>query len=443
MGSNASAQRSPGQAVVSVSVAAADRLHAIAHRAVLAARDVNDSWDTPLETALAAVDLARHTHAHLNDAEHALSRIRRWWLEGEPRRTSGDAAALALAARASAELQQQDTSLLSAAVQSVDDLARRDPSVSPELHLALSAWALDPLVTDRDSAPWPAMRARLEHATEIGANEPLRRYTTAIAQRPFNSAWLVQELVSQIGAAAGPSDACILIWLITVACEKISLFLPRNDSALQVLLRRRSELAERLAGEIDDQTFREPEASEFDPDETDITQNGQVYLSSFEAVLLDFGLASREPSHPWITYEEAERLFGQQAAQARADLDIARDKLLSLAAILMASLGLAASVALWFALRSADIGRSVANPAAVALASIFLMVAIRLVTNATNRGLFEPFGIFFGTLTLLAVAVAVNQSLRKPYISDVGGLAAGALIAAGAAVLWGLLKRRE
>ena len=41
---------------------------------------------------------------NLNDAEHALSRIRRWWLEGEPRRTSGDVAALALAARASAEL---------------------------------------------------------------------------------------------------------------------------------------------------------------------------------------------------------------------------------------------------------------------------------------------------------------------------------------------------
>ena len=427
--------------MVSVTVAAADRVHAIAHRAVLAARDVDDWWDTPLETALATVNFVRHTQAHLADAERALSRIRRWWQEGEPRRTSGDATALALAARASAELQRQETTLLSAAAESVDDVARRDPSIVPELHLALSAWALDPLIPDRDSAPWPAIRARLEHASEVRANEPLRCYAAAVARRPSSSAWLVQELVSQVGAAAGPSDACILIWLITVACEKLLLSLSKSDSALQVLFRRRSELTERLAGEIDDQTFREPRAYELDPDEMDIACSRQVYLSSFEAVLLDFGLASREPSHPWVTYEEAERLFGQRAAEERANLEATRGKLLWLAGVLMAALGVIASVALWFALRSAHVDRPAANPAAVALGSMFLVIALRFGVNSAKSALFEALGIFFGTLALVAAAVAINQSLEKPFISDVGGLAAGALIAAGAAVLWALLKR--
>jgi len=441
--SNTSAHRTPGQAVVSVTVATSNRLHAIAHRAVLAARNVDDWWDTPLETALAITDLARHTHAHLGDADRALSRIRRWWNEGEPRRTSSDVTALALAARASAELQQREAGLLSAAVQGVDDLARRGPSIAPELHIALCAWALDPLVPDRDAAPWPAIRARLEHATEIRANEPLRCYANAIAQRSFNSAWLAEELVSQIGAAAGPSDSCILVWLITVSCEKMSLFLSKEDSALQVLFRRRSELTERLAGEIDDQTFREPEAPEFDPDDIDVARGSQIYLSSFEAVLLDFALASREPSHPWVTYEEAESLFGQQAERARAELDATRRRLLQLVTVLIAALSLAASVALWFALRSNHIDKSVANPAAVALASAGFMVATRSGVSVTNPTLFDALGIFFGTLMLLAAAVAVNQALRKPYISDVGGLVAGALIASGAVLLWALLKRRK
>jgi len=223
----------------------------------------------------------------------------------------------------------------------------------------------------------------------------------------------------------------------------MSLFLSKEDSALQVLFRRRSELTERLAGEIDDQTFREPDEPEFDLDDIDAARSSQIYLSSFEAVLLDFALASREPSHPWVTYEEAESLFGQQAERAWAELDATRRRLLRLAAVLIAAVSLAASVALWFALRSNHIDRSVANPAAVALASAGFMVATRSGVSAANPTLFDALGIFFGTLMLLAAAVAINQTLRKPYISDVGGLVAGALIASGAVLLWALLKRRK
>jgi len=414
----------------------------IAHRAVLAARDVDDGWDTPLEAAFATVDLARHTHAHWIDAERALDRIVRWWREGEPRRTSADVTALALAARASAELQQQDPGLVRAAAEGVEDMIRRDPSVVPELHLALSAWALDPLVPDRDTAPWPTFRARLEHTAQIGVDEPLRRYTTAIARQPFDSAWLVQELVSQIGSAAGPSDACVLIWLITVACEKISLFLPKEDSALKVLVRRRSELSERLVGEIDERTFQNPEISEFEEDDPEIASPIQTYLSSFEAVLLDFSFASRETGQPWLTYEEAAKLFDERTVKAYTDSAAMRRRFLRTIAILTGSLGVVVGVALWQALRAAGIGQPVANPAAIALTSLLLMVAVRVVAQrGADAPAAESGGIFFASLALLSAVVAIDQALRKPFISDVGGLAAGILIAAAAAVVWGLFKR--
>ncbi len=442
MGSNASAQRSPRPAMVSVSVAATERLHVIAHRAVLAARDFDDWWDTPLEAAFATVDLARHTHAHWIDAERALVRVLRWWREDGPRRTSADVTALALAARASAELQQQDPGLVVAAAQAVEDLARRDLSITPALHLAVCAWALDPLVPDRDTTPWPALRARLEHPSQVGADEPLRRYATAIARRLFDSAWLVQELVSQIGGAAGPSDACVLIWLITVACEKISLFLPPEDSALQVLIRRRTELSQRLAGEIDERTFRDPEPSTFEEDDLEIAPPIQIYLTSFEAVLLDFALATRDAGQPWLTYEEAANLFDERAVEARTELAAARHRLLGIVAMLFCSLGVVAGIALWQTLRSSGIERSVANPAAIALVCLFLTMAVGVAARGDiGAQLAEPLGIFFVSLALLASAVAINQTSRRPYISDVGGLVAVILIATIAAVLWALVKR--
>lgn len=438
MGSGTPEERTPGEAVVSISVAQADRVHAIAHRAMLAARGVDDWWDTPLETALAAIDLARHTHAHLSEAERALDGLVRWWKEGGPRRTSSDATALALAARASAELQRQESGLLLAAAQAVDDLANRDAVVVPMLHLALCAWALDPLVTDRHASPWPALRARLNHATEMRANIPLRQYSYAIAQRSFNPSWLTQELVSQMGAGAGSSDACILIWLTTVACEKISLFLSKEDSGLQVLFRYRSELTERLAGEIDDRTFREPDLPEFD---AEVTRQDQTYLSSFEAGLLDFGLASGEPSRPWLTYEEAINLFDERGVQTRTELNSMQRRLRLRLAILTGLLGLVSSLALWLLLRRVDVGNSVADPAAVSLVALLVMIAVRFAPATRNNILFESLGVFFTSLALLSAVVAVNQSLRKPYISDVGGLVAGTLIAAAAAVLWGFVRR--
>ena len=427
--------------MVSVSIAQAERVHLIAHRAVLAARGVDDWWDSPLETALAAVDLARHAHAYSSDTERAFDGILRWWKEGSPRRTSGDVAALALLARASVELQRQESGLLSAAIEAITDLASRSATVSPMLHLTMCAWALDPLVPDRAAAPWPALRARFGSAVEIGVNIPLKQYAHAISQLSFNPSLLVQDLVSQIGAAAGPSDSCILIWLTTIACEKVSAHMTKEDSGLQVLFRRRSELSERLAGEIDDRTFREPDPSEFDPDQAEIGQPEQVYLSTFEAVLLDCGLASREPIEPWLTYEEADRLFGDQATQARSERDSVQRRLSHTLAAVMGLFALMSAVAFWLVLSRFHVNNPVAIPAAVALASTLSMPAVRFATISRTNDLLESLGVFLASLAILMTVVAINGTRHKPFISDVNGLIYGTLIAVAAAVIWAFFRR--
>ena len=441
MGSNAAPQGAPGQAVVPVSPAPADRIHAVTHRAVLAARDMDDYWDSPIETALAAADLARHTHVHMVDAERALTRVRRWWLEGHARRTSDDVAALALAARAAAELQRYDPSLLEAAVAGVVDLVSRDPSVVPDLHLALSAWALDPLVTSREAEPWPAVLAQVERRKGVGVNESLRLYTVALSRRKFSAPHLVQELVTYITPSAGSIDSCILIWLITVAGEKLCMYLPKEDSALQVLFRRRADLVEKLGGEVDDQTFHPPETLDLSFGEADVVGRDSLYLSSFEAMLLDFSLASKEQSQPWVTFEEAESLFSERAVKAQLDLESAQVRFRTIAASLVLSLGVAVGAAFWFILHYIHIFSSVASPASVSLTSLFATIAIRIAFNTAHAFLFESLGVFFGTLTLLAAAVAVDQALSKPYISDVGGLSVGAVVATGAVVFWAIVQR--
>jgi hypothetical protein len=425
-----------------MSVAAAERLHVIAHRVMLESRDFDDWWDSPLETAFATVDLARHTHAHWVDAKRALGRVLRWWRDDQARRTSADVAALALAARAAAELQQQDPKLVEAAIDAVDDLAQRDPSIVPKLHLALCAWALDPLVTDREAAPWPALRARSEQAAQIGVDQAIKQYIVALTHQPFDAAWLVQELISGIGATAGPSDTCILIWLITAACEKIPLFLPRDDNAFQILIRRRSEFSDRLAGEIDEITFRGPENIEFDEDDLEIAPPPQTYLSSFEALLLDFAFASREEAEPWLTYREASKLFGEDAAAARIELGNMEHRFLRIVGTLIGFIGITASVILWLTMRNAGLNMATANPAAVALTALMFSIATGVTFRGHKQGPFgEPLGIFFASLALLATAVAINQTLRSPFISDVGGLTVGTLVAALAAVLWAIIKR--
>jgi hypothetical protein len=407
---------------------------------MLAARRSDDWWSTPLESALATVSLTRHASVYRPDAQKSLDRIRRWWREGRSRRTSSDAAALALAARAVDNLRLDDPNIMSAAVRAVEDSARRNRTVTPELHLALAAWALDPVVGDRDAAPWPAIRERSREGAQSATNTLLASYVDGVAQRSFDWAELIEEVGRKIASTTVGSDACVLAWLLAIMCEKASSLFPEKNSGVQLLFRRRSELVERLAGEIDDGSFRGPELYELEEDpesESEIRPS----LSSFEAALLDFSLASQQEIQPWLTFEEADRFFRDRNAEERVKATDARLRLLRSIRLLISALGLVAGIALWEILRRLKIEPSVANYSAAAV----LALALSIMTGVSGwkqeeSPLAEPFGILFISVCLVAAAAAVNQSLKKPYVSDTGGLVAGSLIAVGPVMLWAVIR---
>jgi hypothetical protein len=151
----------------------------------------------------------RHPAAHREQAERALDALERWRRTGSPRPISADAVALALAVRTAHALARRDAELTAAATTAVSLMADRTPEVVPELHVALACWALDDVVTDRDQAPWPALRARLEAGNTYGLDQALRSYGVAIAARQFGAARLVQNLITQIPTSPGPTDAAV------------------------------------------------------------------------------------------------------------------------------------------------------------------------------------------------------------------------------------------
>jgi hypothetical protein len=424
---------------MSMSVAAAERLHVLAHRAARAARDENEWWGTPLDTALAAVTLARHSRAHRDVAEAALERMLRWWQDEHPRRISADVTALALTSRAAHELQRGDPALTRAAVIAVEDLASRDRAIVPELHLVIAAWALATIVPDRADAPWPALRSRFDRPQVAGVDEPLRRFGLGLAQQPFDANRLVQELLIDIGSAPALGDAVILLWLVSAAADELARFLPTSDNALQVLLRRRAELVERLAGEIDEGTFIEQEIEEFDPS-NEFAPVEVTYLSPFEALLLDLALASRDDATPWLTYDEAHRLFGEQAETAKEELEQARRGHASVAARLVVVIAALGAVTSWFVMRDLDIAADVSYPAAAALASLLCAVAVALAARERTPGLVAAAaGSFFVACAIIAGFIAVNNAPKKPLIAGVSGVAADILFAAGGILIWAIL----
>jgi hypothetical protein len=159
-------------------------------------------------------------------------------------------------------------------------------------------------------------------------------------------------------------------------------------------------------------------------------------------MLIDFALASHDELRPWLTFDEAAKLFGDVAETARQDLASSQARMQNTIGTLTVVLGISLSVVLWLALRLADIAKSVDTPAAIALA----FTAMTFAVGATTKGRVastasEAFGVFFATLALLATAVAVNNTVSKPLISDLGGLVAGALVASAATVIWVLARK--
>jgi hypothetical protein len=419
-----------------LTVAEAERLHVVAHQAANSVRSIEDWWDNSLTTGLAAVTRARHSSAYRDEAEGAVSRLLRWWQDERPRRISRDVAALALAARASADLQKREARLIVDAAEAVDDLARRDPSTVPMLHLALCAWALDGLVPDRDEKPWPELLKRLEERRFGGVEEPLREYAAALAARQFDANALVQGLLGSIGSSPSRSDSCVLVWIISAAAERLTRSLGADDNALRVLLQRRATIVERLAGDVDDQTFRVPDPEEFgEPIADDLPVIN--YLSPFEALLLDFALASAEEADAWLRFSEAEALFDQKAAAAEAALGSATDRHQRVGAGLVTLLGLSSGLAVWFGLLDLDWKHAVSASLAVAVALLGFGVAALLGrAGGLPERLMEAIGVFSLTMAALALLNAYNQHRTHPFLSDVTGIVVGVVVGGIALIAW-------
>ena len=413
-------------------------LHILAHRAGAQRRDESDWWGSPLETALAAVAAARHPPSYREAAERALERLLLWWDAGQPSRLSGDAAAVALAAHAAKSLGRTHAVLASDSAARVADVASRDAAIAPELHVALSVWALDALVDDREAAPWPAVRTRAARGPAYGVDAGLRAYSAAVAAHAFDAGGLVRTLLGSLPTSPSTTDAAQVAWLLTAAVERCTRALPADEPGLLALVDQRAALVERLSVELGERSFAEPDVEDFDPEATPARVTA-VAVSSLEALLLDCALASRDADSPWVTFDEALSLLGERETRATARTATTRRALSVVVAVCGALAGAVVTLA-------AVVAGAAGAPAAafgVAVASAgWLAAALSWRAAATRPALAEAVGVFAGVGALCAALVGVNASLAYPVFPDIAGLVVGVLVPAAASVVWLSLSRR-
>jgi hypothetical protein len=200
------------------------------------------------------------------------------------------------------------------------------------------------------------------------------------------------------------------------------------------------QVLERLNDEIDERTFIQPDIADFDPDVEPTPV--RTYLTSFEALLLDFGLASRDESKPWLLFEEAQKLFGKREESAIAVGDQRVSRTRGWLALLTTLLAIAAGGFLRFGLTTLKVRPGIANAGAISLCAAILVVAV-VVSPGRDSRTRESSGLFFVVTSLLSAVVAVNQSMKKPFLGDVAGLVLGTGLAALAAVVWFTIKRQD
>jgi hypothetical protein len=408
--------------------ASPNNLHLLAHQAQLRARTTNDWWDSPLGVALAAVSTSRHPPAFRNAGELAVTRLRRWLADGEPRRVSADATAVALTAAAAANLGLRSHSLDNAAILAAEDLATRSREAAPPLHVALAVWALDTVAPDRRQSPWPALRGHLAHGnTGKGRDEALLVLAAALSAPVLDGGALVQSLLAQVPGSPSLEDGAILLWVLTVAIERISQSLPPTDSGLRALVDRRAEMAERLAQEIDAAAFVAPEVADFDPSGHHTTA-AEIYLSPLEALLLDLSLASGQREEPWLRFEEAEELFGRKEREAIRTLARRSAALLSTIAV--------TAGALLSAVLLANSARAVvAVPAGIALASFVASIAAVVLVRSQDTPLRVALLTFGVTLIFTALLDVGNEIVHPHPLPDAAGVIIGLIVPVIAALI--------
>ena len=266
------------------------------------------------------------------------------------------------------------------------------------------------------------------------------RCQLALGSTTLSASSLAQQLISEVSASPSVIDGAVLCPGLTVGIAIASAVLPPTDSALQLLVARRMQVLERLNDEIDERTFIQPDIADFDPDVEPTPV--RTYLTSFEALLLDFGLASRDESKPWLLFEEAQKLFGKREESAIAVGDQRVSRTRGWLALLTTLLAIAAGGFLRFGLTTLKVRPGIANAGAISLCAAILVVAV-VVSPGRDSRTRESSGLFFVVTSLLSAVVAVNQSMKKPFLGDVAGLVLGTGLAALAAVVWFTIKRQD
>lgn len=417
---------------------APESLHLLAHRAGAARRDESSWWGSPVETALAATAAVRHHSGFREVAEGAVDRLVGWWEQEPRRRVSADTVALALTAYAAHALARRDPALVADAVDRVADMSGRDPSVVPDLHVALVVWALDDLVRDRDADPWTHVRDRLDRGSAYGVDEALREYARAVAARTFDAAQLVRAMLRAAPTSPPVTDGAAVAWVVSAAVERCARSLRPDEPGLLALLDLRAQLVDRLSADVSESSFLQPVVGDFDS--ADEHAGAVVHLSSMEALLLDCALASRDPATPWVTLDEARDLLGEEerAARQRAARWQVRTAMLVVAAGVFATLSLVLALARYGA------PDDVARAGALACGAGFAAAATAVGRSAARRRkLADAAGLMFLTLAALGVVLVVNALLPSPFVAEALGYAISVAVAPVVVVVWLLVVRDD
>lgn len=411
-------------------------LHGLAHRAGLRERGSDGWWGTPIMTALAAVAASQHPPSHREHGAEALDALDRWVAGGQPRRVSGDGAAVCLAARAAAALGRSSSDRAADAIARLTDMASR--GTVPELHLALAAWSLDQLVPDRRQQPWTSLRdMQLRHP--VGVDQALAAFTRHLAAEQFDAASLVRELTaSGVGVMKpGPDDGAVLLWLMTAVIAKATPYL-RDDNALHALADQRTDLTARLALELGEGSFLSP-GRQGAPDEGAEAWDGP-FISPMEALLIDIALCSPERDDTWLTYPEARVLFGDEASEERRDK--LRWRARTAAAVIGA--GSAAATCTWLLARHFQgFDAAVSGWAAVFVFASLAFVAARAWQNPQERSdAGNALSALAVAASVTALVLTVNSLLPTPFLDDAVAVYVGVVVPPAAAAIVATRRRR-
>jgi hypothetical protein len=231
----------------------------------------------------------------------------------------------------------------------------------------------------------------------------------------------------------------VLLWLLRASLDRLLPVLPEGDSALELLLEKRSELVDYLAAQLDDETFRQPDDSLL-PDYAAVPE----YLTSFEALLLDVGLATGSEPAEWLTREEAHTWMGAKEREALGQVEGARSMMARLSALLIGLTGLSLAGNAALGTHAVGASQNLSLWAAVSVAAWACTLCwVVLSLDPKASGLTVDLFVASASFAAIATLVCLDRLLPSPLVTDEGGLIIGVVMSVIAPVGTHLLRTRN